>query len=195
MLEPKKSPHLPHFSTSAATHGFHVPAWWATTHVGSERALLQTHTHTVFISTIGGGGVLCRDKIRNQTSFFAKHKFTSILLIFGCRARVNHSAAWLAVAEKQPQTAAQLLSSHYSNKTPHHSGVRGNTAVQLQRRGWEREDEQLHTGKQFFKCLKKGRKKVRQLPLFPVWRGMYSNIRLWLKEDTDRSSQSFWRLL
>lgn len=44
MLEPKKSPHLPHFSTSAATHGFHVPAWWATTHVGSERTLLQTHT-------------------------------------------------------------------------------------------------------------------------------------------------------
>lgn len=37
----------PPFSTSAAHHGLHVLAWWATTHVGkSPNTQKQRHTHT-----------------------------------------------------------------------------------------------------------------------------------------------------
>lgn len=43
---------------------------------------------------------------------------TLFCLFLAAVAQVNHSAALLAIAEKLPRTAAQLLSVHYVNKTP-----------------------------------------------------------------------------
>lgn len=167
MSEPKKKAHI--FPTSPHLQPLMVSVFQLDEpqHMLGLREHFYKQTHCVYLHDSGGGSVLRRGTIRNQTSFFTKHKFTSILLIFGCRARVNQRAAWLAVAEKQRRTAVQLLSSHYRNKTPHCSEVTGNAAVQLQWRGWERGDLRLHTRKQFFKCLRKRRKKSETAASFP----------------------------
>lgn len=153
MLKPKK-PHLLPFSTSAATHSFHVLAWWATTHVGSVRTLTQAHMHTrtqriggdragvsvwcvsVFVCTRGRGEMFLAEAqsgIRRLS--LPRTSLTLFCLFLAPVARVNHSAALLAIAEKLPRAAAQLLSAHYVNKTPCCLGVRGHRAVQLQASG------------------------------------------------------------
>lgn len=110
MLKPSSSPLLnicSHSQFPCSGLMTHNTCWvWANTYT-------STHAHTLCVGVClyrQGRDVLGRGAIRNQTSFSAKDKFNSILLVFGSRARVNHSAAWLAVAAKLPRTAAQLLS-------------------------------------------------------------------------------------
>lgn len=134
--------------TSAATHGFHVLVWLATTDDVFEQTIILTHTHNV--STQRMFLAEADTKIRHLSE--AKDTFDFILLIFGIRARVNHSAAWLAFAEKPPWP--QPSSSHYDNMTPHHHRVKGHIDLQLQQRVWESRHQQEHSRNQDFKHLK-----------------------------------------
>lgn len=132
----------------------------------------STHTHTepgatelvrasVFVYTRGRGETfLAEPQSGIRRLSLPRTSLTLFCLFLAAVARVNHSTALLAIAEKLPRAAAQLLSARYVNKAPYRVGVRGHPAVQLQWRRSERGEQQLRTGKQFFECLKKrGRKR------------------------------------
>lgn len=160
-----KTPRLPS-STSAADHRPHVLAWWATTHVGSERIVRPAHARRQCVSAClcyrAGRDVFGRGTIKNQTPLSAKDKFNSILLIFGSAARVNQGAVWLAVCAELPD--CNPAHSQYVNRTPH-SGVRGKTAVQVQWGCRERDGAARHHITIFFNVWWK-EKKNSQLLLF-----------------------------
>lgn len=91
---------------------------------------------SVFVYTRGRGEMflaMVQSGIRRLS--LPRTSLTLFCLFLAAAARVNHSAALLAIAEKLPRAAAQLLSNRYVNKTPCRSGVRGHTAVQLQTSG------------------------------------------------------------
>lgn len=178
MLKPSSSPLLnicSHSQFPCSGLMSHNTCWvWANTY---------TSTHALCVGVClyrQGRDVLGRGTIRNQTSFSAKDKFNSILLVFGSGARVNHSAAWLAVAAKLPRTAAQLLSSLLSLRQQDSPPFRGQRSRRRTRTSsYTPENSSSKTAASF---------------LSQTGGGMYRNIRRWFKEDADRNSQSFWRL-
>ncbi len=135
------------------------------THIHNESGATELVCVSVFVYTRGRGEMFLAEAqsgIRRLS--LPRTSLTLFCLFLAPVARVNHSAALLAIAEKLPRTAAQLLSAHYVNKTPCRSGVRGHRAVQLQASGEEKKEGRKRRAavtdwKTIFQTSEKRRKK------------------------------------
>lgn len=114
---------------------------------------------SVFVYTRGRGEMfLAKAQSGIRRLSLPRTSLTLFCLFLAAVARINHSAALLAVAEKLPRAAAQLRSIHYVNKTPCRMGGRGHMAIQLQARdGAENEKKSSYRQENHFFFLMSGK--------------------------------------
>lgn len=135
------------------------------THVHNESGVTELVCASVFVYTRGRGKMFLAEAqsgIRRLS--LPRTSLTLFCLFLAAVARVNHSTALLAIAEKLPRAAAQVLSAHYVNKTPCRLGGRGHTAIQLQaNEGAKKERSSSYRLENYFLNVWR---KIRQLPFF-----------------------------
>lgn len=134
---------------------------YTSTHIHGESGATELVCVSVFVYTRGRGEMfLAKAQSGIRRLSLPRTSLTLFCLFLAAMARVNHSAASLAIAEKLPQAAAKLLSAHYVNKTPYCVGVGGHAVVQLQASGGAQEEESSsHIVENNFSNVWKRRKK------------------------------------